>query len=102
MEITSVSVKPIVNSKYKVLKGTAVVVFDSCFCVHAIKIIERLDGRYFIAMPSVLNNGEHHDVCHPINQEFRTKLETAVLDAYKKEVAKMESEPEYGKQIVLW
>lgn len=100
MRITSVSVKPIINAKCQLLRGTASVVFDNCFCVHSIKIIERMDGRFFIAMPSMLNNGEHHDICHPINSSFREELENAILEVYRKEIEKLQSEPEYGKNIV--
>jgi stage V sporulation protein G len=64
------------------LKAYVTVTFDDCFVVHNIKVIEGKNGA-FIAMPSrKTKTGEYKDVAHPINSEFRTKLQSDILIAY--------------------
>ena len=58
------------------------VTFDDCLAVHDIKVIYARE-RYFIVMPSRKNpDGTYRDIVHPINANFRTELEEAVIDAY--------------------
>jgi stage V sporulation protein G len=67
------------------LKAYVTVTFDDCFVVHNIKVIEGKNGA-FIAMPSrKTKTGEYKDVAHPINSDFRNKLQTDILSAYEKE-----------------
>ena len=82
MKITDVRIRKI-NSDSK-LKAVASITFDDVFVCHEIKVIE--GEKLFIAMPSRKgSDNEYHDICHPINKEFRAELEKAVLDAYKAE-----------------
>jgi stage V sporulation protein G len=68
MEITEVKVFPIQEEK---LKAFVSIVFDQCFMVNDIKIIQGKDGL-FISMPSrKKKNGEFKDVAHPLNNETR-------------------------------
>lgn len=65
------------------LKAYVSVTFDECFVVHNMKVIDGKSG-VFVAMPSrKTNKGEFKDVAHPINSEFRTELQNAVLEAFK-------------------
>lgn len=65
------------------LKAYVSVTFDECFVVHNMKVIDGKSG-VFVAMPSrKTNKGEFKDVAHPINSDFRTELQNAVLEAYK-------------------
>lgn len=83
MEVTDIRIKK-VEEEGK-LKAWASVTFDDCFVVHNMKIIEGLQGR-FLAMPSrVTRTGEHKDVAHPINSEFRQMLQDRIVEAYEKE-----------------
>ena len=67
------------------LKAYVTVTFDDCFVVHNIKVIEGKNGA-FIAMPSrKTKTGEYKDVAHPINSDFRSKLQSDILSAYEKE-----------------
>ena len=67
------------------LKAYVTVTFDDCFVVHNIKVIEGKNGA-FIAMPSrKTKTGEYKDVAHPINSDFRSKLQSDILVAYEKE-----------------
>ena len=79
MEITEVKVFPIQEEK---LKAFVSIVFDHCFMVNDIKIIQGRDGL-FISMPSrKKKNGEFKDVAHPLNTETRRMIEEKVLAEY--------------------
>jgi stage V sporulation protein G len=79
MEITEVKVFPIQEEK---LKAFVSIVFDHCFMINDIKIIQGRDGL-FISMPSrKKKNGEFKDVAHPLNNETRRTIEERVLAEY--------------------
>jgi len=79
MEITEVKVFPIQEEK---LKAFVSIVFDHCFMINDIKIIQGRDGL-FISMPSrKKKNGEFKDVAHPLNNETRRMIEDQVLAEY--------------------
>ena len=81
MEITEVKVFPIQEEK---LKAFVSIVFDHCFMVNDIKIIQGKDGL-FISMPSrKKKNGEFKDVAHPLNNETRRMIEDRVLSEYNR------------------
>ena len=81
MQITEVNVTPINNEKK--LKGFASIVFDNCFVVSDIKIIETPRAA-FLSMPSKkASNGKFRDVAHPLNAETRQMIEDHVFDAYE-------------------
>lgn len=83
MEITDIRIRR-VGADGK-LKAYVTVTFDDCFVVHNIKVIEGKNGA-FIAMPSrKTKTGEYKDVAHPINSDFRSKLQTDILSAHEKE-----------------
>lgn len=82
MQITDVRIRKIASEGK--MKGIVSVTFDNEFVVHDIKVIEGQMGL-FIAMPSRKTpDGEFKDIAHPINTEAREKIQTAILDAYKK------------------
>ena len=82
MEVTEVRVFPVNEDK---LKAYATVTFDDCFVVRDLKVIHGNSGL-FVAMPSKKRkDGTFKDVAHPLNNEFRSKIENAVLDAYERE-----------------
>ena len=79
MEITEVRVYPVREEK---LKAFVSVVFDRCFMVNDIKVIQGKDGL-FISMPSRRKkNGDFKDVAHPLNQETRRWVEDRILGEY--------------------
>lgn len=84
MEITEVKVFPIQEEK---LKAFVSIVFDQCFMVNDIKIIQGREGL-FISMPSrKKKNGEFKDVAHPLNNETRRMIEEKVLGEYERILA---------------
>jgi stage V sporulation protein G len=80
MNITDIKIRS-VNPESR-MKAVVSVTFDGDFVVHDMKIIEGPE-RCFLAMPSrkAYENG-FRDIVHPINAEFRVKLEQAVMEKY--------------------
>lgn len=70
------------------LKAFATVTFDGAFVVHNMKVINGNNGL-IVCMPSKkIKDGSYKDIAHPITNEFRHKLEEAVLKVYNEELAK--------------
>ncbi len=87
LEITSVNVRPYESDDEK-LKAFASIVFNNCFIVKDLKVIEGNNGR-FVAMPSRRGkDGVFRDIAHPLNQETRDLIERTVLEAYEKEASR--------------
>ena len=86
MEITKVEIRPMRNEGN--LKAFCSVIFDDVFIVHSVKVIQGKSGL-FVAMPSrEVGDGEYRDIAHPISNEFRLKMEKAVLEKYHEEIGK--------------
>jgi stage V sporulation protein G len=85
IQVTSVSVKPYHCSDPR-LKAFATIVLNNDFAVKELKIIERSDGM-FVAMPNCRGrDGLFHDLAHPLDQETRDIVHSAVGEAYHAEV----------------
>lgn len=79
MLITDVRIRKV---NYGRTRAYASLTIDDAFAVHDIKVIEG-DSGLFIAMPSRRrSDGTFADVAHPINQETRELVSTAVIEAY--------------------
>ena len=84
MDITEVRIKLMEDAGER-LQAFCSITFDDCFVVRDLKVINGNSGL-FVAMPSKKRkDGTFKDVAHPLNNEFRAKIEKAVLDAYEKE-----------------
>jgi len=80
MQITDVKVRKLFSDGP--MRAVVSVTFDGQLAVHDIKVINARD-KYFIVMPSRKNPDEtFRDIVHPINAQFRTMLEQAVIEAY--------------------
>ena len=85
MEITEVRIN--LNKGGKV-KAFAQVVFDGCFLVGDIRVLEGKEGTVYVAMPSRrLRNGSFRDITHPLNSETRKRLDEAILSEYERVIA---------------
>lgn len=83
MNITQVRVFPVEDEK---LKAFVSVIFDDCFVVSDIKIIEGQQGL-FISMPSKKRkNGTFRDIAHPLNNETRRRFEEEIIASYREMV----------------
>jgi len=80
MEITSVRIRKTFDTEP--LRAVMSVTFDDCLAVHDVKLIYAND-KYFTVMPSRKNAaGEFKDIVHPINAQFRQKMEEVLIKAY--------------------
>src|SRR5512136_1856547 len=82
MEISEVRIS--LNKGGKV-KAFAQVVFDSCFLVGDIRVLEGKEGTVYVAMPSRrMRNGSFRDIAHPLNTDTRKRLDEAILGEYER------------------
>ncbi|MGD9642499.1 MAG: septation regulator SpoVG [Elusimicrobiales bacterium] len=85
MEITEVRIHLRNEAR---LKAFATVTFDNAFVVHNMKVVNGNNGL-IVCMPSrKIKDGTYKDIAHPINNEFRGKLEQLILKEYETENAK--------------
>ncbi len=79
MKITDIRIFPVDEPK---LKAFVSIIFDQCFIISDIKIIEGNNGL-FLSMPSKKRrDGTFKDIAHPLNSETRKMMEDAVIAAY--------------------
>jgi stage V sporulation protein G len=81
MNITDVRLKK-VNTEGK-MKAIASITIDDSFVVRDIRVIEGQNGL-FVAMPSRKTpDGEFRDIAHPITQDARELIQTAILKEFE-------------------
>jgi len=79
VKVTEVRITPRDDGR---LKAFANITFDDCFVVRGLKVIEGDNGN-FVSMPSRRrHDGSYQDVAHPIDNDMRTNIESAVLQAF--------------------
>lgn len=89
MRITEVKVYPVTDNEK--LKGYATIIFDDCFVVRDLKVIQGTNGM-FVAMPSKkTKDGTYRDTAHPLNNETRDMIESAVLGEYDREASALDA-----------
>ena len=94
MEITEVKVRLWNDQR---LRALVTVVFEGCFVVRNIKVIEGRDKKLFVAMPSRrMPDGRYGDIAHPITREFRHQMESVILGAYLEECEHASQQPTTG------
>lgn len=80
MNITDIRIFPVGDAK---LKAFVSIIFDHCFLISGIKVIEGNTGL-FLSMPSKKRkDGTFKDIAHPLNQETRTWMEKTILAKYQ-------------------
>jgi stage V sporulation protein G len=100
MEITEVKVRLWDDKR---LRALVTIVFEDCFVVRNIKVIEGRDQKLFVAMPSRRQaDGSYVDIAHPITREFRRSMETRILDTYLEELEIAGKEDEAFDQEETW
>ena len=81
MQITDIKVRKLFDDGP--MRAIVSVTFDGQLAVHDIKVINARE-KFFIVMPSRKNPDEtYRDIVHPINAQFRSMLESAVIAAYE-------------------
>jgi stage V sporulation protein G len=82
MKITEVKIYPVEDGGR--LKAYATMVFDDCFIIRDLKVIEG-DKGFFVSMPSrKRKDGSFRDIVHPLNSHTRTDVEKTIIDEYVK------------------
>ena len=90
MQLTDIKIRKVFDEGP--MRAVVSVTFDGEFAVHDIKVIYAND-KYFIVMPSRKNaDGTYRDIAHPINAQFRAKMEDAVLAEFHKALSVHEQE----------
>ena len=80
MDVTEVRISPAKGGK---VRAFASVVFDDCFIVNDLRVIEGRDGQVFVTMPGrKTRNGQMRDIAHPLNKETREAIEERVIAEY--------------------
>ena len=101
MQITDIKIRKLFDDGP--MKAVVSITLENAVAVHDVKVIYARD-RYFIVMPSRKNpDGTYRDIVHPINAQFRSELESAVLAEYEREVerAKIEAAAEIYEQAAF-
>ena len=100
MQITDIKVRKLFDEGP--MKAVISVTFDGQLAVHDIKVISARD-KFFIVMPSRKNPDEtYRDIVHPINAQFRSVLENAVIAAYQEALAEAEAAAEVEAEDVAY
>jgi stage V sporulation protein G len=81
MVITEIKVYPVKDSGR--LKAYATMVFDSCFIIRDLKVIEG-DKGLFVSMPSRRRKDGFRDIVHPLNSGTRTEIENRIITEYER------------------
>lgn len=67
------------------LRAMGSVTLDGVFQIEYVKVVQRTDGTFLVAMPSRLGtDGSHHDVAHPVNKTLREHINDAVMSEYNR------------------
>ena len=91
MQITDIKIRKVFDEGP--MKAIVSVTFDGQLAVHDVKVINARD-KFFIVMPSRKNPDDtYRDIVHPINAEFRSMLEEAVISAYNAELEAIANAP---------
>jgi stage V sporulation protein G len=81
MEVTEVRISPAKGGK---VRAFASVVFDDCFIVNDLRVIEGREGQVFVTMPArKTRNGQMRDTAHPLNGATREMIEQRVLEEFE-------------------
>ena len=97
MKITDIKIRKLFDEGP--MKAIVSVTFDAQLAVHDIKVINARD-KFFIVMPSRKNPDEtYRDIVHPINAQFRSVLEEAVIAAYEEELEAQANSTEEVEEV---
>jgi stage V sporulation protein G len=73
------------------------IVFDNCFMVREIRVIEGPTGLFLSFPTKKLRDGTHWDIAFPANAETRMMIQQAILAEYEKIVADSDRVPSESK-----
>ena len=91
MKITEVRIIIVPNDER--LKAYASIIFDNCFIVNDLKIIQT-DNKLFIAMPSKKhkNKNTYYDIVHPLNHKTRAMIQEEIFKKYEEKLDQLKDQ----------
>jgi stage V sporulation protein G len=90
MQITEVAIHPTNDG---LLRAYVNIVFDNCFMVREIRVIEGPTALFLSFPTKKLRDGTHWDIAFPANAETRMMIQQAILAEYEKVVGKRDPTP---------
>jgi len=82
VEITEVRISP--SKGGGKVRAFVSIVFDDCFIVNDLRVLEGREGQLFVTMPArKTRNGQMRDTAHPLNSKTRKMIEDRVLSEYE-------------------
>lgn len=88
MTITDIKMNTDNIPEYSRVIANFSVVFDNCFVVHDIVLVKGKDRNHISFYSRRNKNGEYINICHPINNEFRSYVENELINYYNTEIEK--------------
>jgi stage V sporulation protein G len=80
VEVTEVRISPAKGGK---VRAFASIVFDDCFIVNDLRVVEGREGQVFVTMPArKTRNGQMRDIAHPLDSATRELIEKRVLEEF--------------------
>jgi len=77
------------------IRAYANITLDGELVIHGIKVLDGKKGL-FIAMPSKRSGEKFKDIVHPVNTEFRERIQEQILAEYQKFIKNIEQEKKNG------
>jgi stage V sporulation protein G len=89
MNITDVRIRKVSNEGR--MKAIVSITIENAFVIHDVRVVDGNNGL-FVAMPSRKTPaGEFRDIAHPINSTTRERIQSEVLEAYRRELERVVS-----------
>lgn len=86
---------------YGKVKAFATITLENSFMIRGVKVIDGPNGL-FAAMPNHRSSsGEYKDTCYPVTRELREQINSAVLEAYRKELVQAGEPSFYTEESLL-
>lgn len=86
MVITKINI--FLQNNDRSIRAFADIVFDNCFIIKGLKVINS-DKGFYVGMPYTrTKNNRNIYTVHPTNKKTRFMIENAILDKYEQEINK--------------
>ncbi len=68
-------------------KADVAIFLQEVLAIQQLHVIQAWNGKNFLGMPQKNSaKGEREDIAHAVNAEFKTDLESAIMDEYNKKL----------------
>jgi stage V sporulation protein G len=94
MEIAEITIRA---SNENLVRAYVDIVFDNCFMIEEIKVIQGATGLFLSFPTKKLRDGTYWDIAFPVNAETRNMIQQAILAEYDKVIAVNDQVPSEKK-----